>query len=121
MAAKGWSAAEVAKEIAAEEHLRSIDWSHPDLLKLSDAARLIYAALIDGCSDEARETLIGVDLVWQNRDVYTTSPASDERKGTCEEICHAVRELTEGGLLLLLDDRTIHGGWVRRPWAELPS
>lgn len=108
------------QELLAEERVRSIDWSHAALRSLSDPARLIYASLVDGCSDEAKETIAGVDVVWRNREGYRRS-ASTERKSILETICTAVEELLDSGLLLLLDDRTIAGGWVRKPWEGLPS
>ena len=44
-----------------------IDWSQPRLSALSDAAKLIYACLVDGVSGTARETIDSIDLVWQQR------------------------------------------------------
>jgi hypothetical protein len=108
------------KELLADERVRSIEWTHPSLARLSDPARLIYASLVDGTSDEARETLAGVDVVWRNREGYRKA-ASHERKSVLETICCAVEELIANGLLLLLDERTITGGWVRKPWEGLPS
>jgi hypothetical protein len=108
------------QELLADERVRSIDWSHPSLTGLSDPARLIYASLVDGTSDEARETLAGVDVVWRNREGYRKA-ASHERKSVLETICCAVEELITNGLLLLLDEKTIAGGWVRKPWESLPS
>lgn len=118
----GRSIDEVAfeRELLADERVRSIEWSHPTLSGLSDPARLIYASLVDGESEEARETLAGVDVVWRNRAGYHKS-ASTDRKGVLETICSAVEELLSAGLLLLLDERTISGGWVRKPWEGLPS
>jgi hypothetical protein len=87
---------------------------------LSDPARLIYASLVDGTSDEARETIAGVDVVWRNREGYRKA-ASHERKSVLETICCAVEELISSGLLLLLDEQSISGGWVRKPWEGLPS
>lgn len=107
-------------ELFADERVRSIEWSHPSLAHLSDPARLIYASLVDGISEEARETLAGVDVVWRNRDGYRKA-ASHERKSVLETICCAVDELIGAGLLLLLDERSISGGWVRKPWEGLPS
>lgn len=108
------------QELLADERVRKIDWAHPALLGLTDPARLIYASLVDGASDEARETLAGVDIVWRNREGYRKA-ASTERKGILETICAAVEELLTAGLLILLDDSTISGGWVRKPWEGLPS
>lgn len=108
------------REMLADERVRSIEWTHPSLVRLSDPARLIYASLVDGCSEEARETLAGVDIVWRNREGYRKA-ASNERKGVLETICCAVEELVSAGLLLLLDETTISGGWVRKPWEGLPS
>jgi hypothetical protein len=111
---------ELEQELLADERVRAIDWSHPSLAVLSDPARLIYVSLVDGCSDEARETLAGVDLVWRNREGYRKA-ATVERRGVLETICRAVDELIASGLLLLLDEGTIAGGWVRKPWEGLPS
>ena len=108
------------QELLADERVRSIEWTHPALAGLSDPARLIYASLVDGTSDEARETIAGVDVVWRNRDGYRKA-ASHERKSVLETICCAVDELISCGLLLLLDERSISGGWVRKPWEGLPS
>lgn len=108
------------QELLADERVRSIDWTHPTLAQLSDPARLIYASLVDGASEEARETLAGVDVVWRNREGYRKA-ASHERKSVLETICCAVDELITAGLLLLLDERSITGGWVRKPWQGLPS
>jgi hypothetical protein len=111
------------QELLADERVRSIDWSHAALRHLSDPARLIYASLVDGFSDEAKETIAGVDIVWRNRDGYRKSASTDrnDRKSVLETICSAVEELLSAGLLLLLDERTISGGWVRKPWEGLPS
>lgn len=108
------------QELLADQRVRSIEWAHPALAGLSDPARLIYASLVDGTSDEARETLAGVDVVWRNREGYRKA-ASHERKSVLETICCAVDELITAGLLLLLDEKTITGGWVRKPWEGLPS
>jgi hypothetical protein len=108
------------QELLADQRVRSIEWTHPALVGLSDPARLIYASLVDGASDEARETLAGVDVVWRNREGYRKA-ASHERKSVLETICCAVDELIKSGLLLLLDERTITGGWVRKPWESVPS
>jgi hypothetical protein len=108
------------QELLADERVRSIDWSHPALSSLSEPARLIYASLVDGTSEEARETIAGVDVVWRNREGYRKA-ASHERKSILGAICSAVEELIANGLLLLLDETTISGGWVRKPWQSLPS
>jgi hypothetical protein len=120
MASRTIDDVEFEQELLADERVRSIDWSHPALAMLSDPARLIYASLVDGCSEEARETLAGVDLVWRNREGYRKA-ATTERKTVLETICGAVDELISTGLLLLMDERTISGGWVRKPWEGLPS
>jgi hypothetical protein len=122
MAAKAWIEDELASEMLAEERLRTIEWSHPSLASLSHPARVIYASLIDGCSTEAREMIAGVDLVWRNRAQYRdAATTTDDRRTIADSICGAVHELLSNGLLLLLDDRTISGGWVRRPWEGLPN
>ena len=102
--------------------IQEIQWAHPRLTRLSDAARLVYACLVDGCSGTARETLDSVELVWRNR--YKArerySGATDMREAL-DEICLAVEELIAAGLLILLDRRSILGGWVMRPWESSPS
>lgn len=111
-----------AAELLADERVRRIDWSHPALERLSDPARLIYASLIDGLSEEARETLAGVDVVWRNRDEYRKAASTTPgRRSVLDSICSAVDELIDAGLLLLLDERSVSGGWVRRPWEGPPS
>lgn len=120
MAARTTDDVTFEQELLADERVRSIEWTHPALLRLSDPARLIYASLVDGFSDEAKETLAGVDVVWRNREGYRKS-ASNERKSILETICAAVEELLDAGLLLLLDESTISGGWVRKPWEGQPS
>lgn len=104
----------------ADERVRKIEWAHPALVGLSDPARLIYASLVDGTSEEARETIAGVEVVWRNRDGYRKA-ASHERKSVLETICCAVDELISSGLLILLDDRSISDGWVRKPWETVLS
>lgn len=102
--------------------VQSIQWSHPAVAELSDAARLIYACLIDGCSATARETIDSVELVWRNR--YRSRERYAEvtpMRDALDEICLAVEELLDAGLLVLLDKGSIHGGWVRRPWEERPN
>lgn len=120
MASRSIDDVALEQELLADERVRAIEWTHPTLARLSDPARLIYASLVDGTSEEARETLAGVDVVWRNRDAYGKA-ASHERKSVLETICSAVDELITAGLLLLLDERSITGGWVRKPWESLPS
>ncbi len=102
--------------------LQKIDWRHRELARLSDAARLIYACFVDGCSAEAKETLAAVDLVWRNRTAYrnrvATSPA---RREALDEICLAVEELLARGLLLVVDRGSIANAWVRKPWEGMTS
>ena len=102
--------------------IQEIQWAHPRLTRLSDAARLVYACLVDGCSGTARETLDSVELVWRNR--YKArerySGATDMREAL-DEICLAVEELIAAGLLILLDRSSIVGGWVMKPWENPPS
>lgn len=104
------------------ERVEEIDWTHPRLLALSDAARLIYACLVDGCSSTARETLDSVELVWKNRyrarERYATAR---EMREALDEICIAVEELVSAGLLVLLDRSSIFNGWVMRPWESKPN
>ena len=102
--------------------IQEIQWSHPRLLPLSDAARLVYACLVDGLSSAARETIDSVDLVWRTR-YRARSRYADavEMRGALDEICLAVEELIAGGLLVMLDRTTIRHGWVMRPWETPPS
>ena len=96
-----------------------IHWAHPRLAGLSDAAKLVYACLVDGLSTTARETIDSVDLVWQDRHAiharYTTV-ATAARREAFWEICLAVEELLGEGLLVLLDRTSIKRGWVKKPW-----
>jgi hypothetical protein len=102
--------------------IQEIEWAHPRLTRLSDAARLVYACLVDGCSATARETLESVELVWRNRykarDRYVSAP---EMRDALDEICLAVEELIATGLLILLDRSSIFAGWVMKPWETPPS
>jgi hypothetical protein len=114
--------AELDKDRLGAERVQEIAWSHPSLSGLSDAARIIYACLVDGCTDEARETIVGIGTVWRDRESYSTGRfGTPERREAVLRICHAVEELLAAGLLLLLDDRDIAGGWVRKPWQGAPS
>ena len=102
--------------------IQEIQWSHPQLRRLSDAARLVYACLVDGCSSTARETLESVDLVWKNRyRARERYPRADEMRDALDEICRAVDELLAAGLLILLDRSSIFAGWVMKPWEMPPS
>ena len=85
--------------------IQEIQWAHPRLLRLTDAARLVYACLVDGCSSTARER-------------YTDAT---EMREALDEICLAVEELISAGLLILLDRGSIFGGWVMKPWQNRPS
>lgn len=120
MASRSIDDVALEQELLADQRVRSIEWTHPALTGLSEPARLIYASLVDGTSEEARETLAGVDVVWRNRREYRQA-AAHGRKSVLETICCAVDELIASGLLLLLDERSITGGWVRKPWEGLPS
>ena len=102
--------------------IQEIEWAHPRLERLSDAARLVYACLVDGCSGTARETLESIELVWQNR--YRARgqySRAGEMREALDEICLAVEELVAAGLLILLDCRSIFTGWVMKPWESPPS
>ncbi|MCL2776937.1 MAG: hypothetical protein FWD73_02960 [Polyangiaceae bacterium] len=102
--------------------VQAIQWSHPTVAQLSDAARLIYACLVDGCSSTARETIDSVELVWRNRcHARERYAGAAEMKDALDEICLAVEELLAAGLLVLLDRSSIQAGWVRRPWEDLPN
>ena len=97
--------------------IEQIDWQHPRLARLSDAARLVYACMVDGCSTTARETLDSVDLVWRNRyRARNRYGVANEMREALDEICIAVEELIANGLLVLLDRSSIFSGWVIRPW-----
>ena len=105
--------------------IQQIQWAHPRLVRLSDAARLIYACLVDGCSGTARETLDSVELVWRNRyrahERYAGATGATEMRAALDEICLAVEELIAAGLLVLLDRSSIFAGWVMKPWENAPS
>ena len=102
--------------------IQEIQWSHPRVTRLSDAARLVYACLVDGCSSTARETLDSVELVWRNRykarERYSNAA---EMRDALDEICVAVEELIAAGLLVMLDRSSILAGWVMKPWESAPS
>ena len=102
--------------------IQAIQWSHPRLRSLSDAARLVYACLVDGCSSTARETLESVDVVWRNRSrARQRYSRADDMRDALDEICLAVDELVAAGLLILLDRSSIFAGWVMKPWETPPS
>jgi hypothetical protein len=113
---------QVATEMIGAERVKEIDWSHPRLESLSDAARFLYACLVDGCSEQALDTIAGVDVLWRNRERYLSSGGGTApRRAALQTICGAVDELIGGGLLVLLDDKTLCGGWVQKPWQGLPA
>lgn len=98
--------------------IEEIEWSHPRLARLSDAAKLVYACMVDGVSSTARETIDSVELVWRRRHdsqlgAFAFETASRAARG---EICIAVEELIADGLLVLLDRTSIKSGWVIKPW-----
>jgi len=102
--------------------IQQIEWGHPRLARLSDAARLVYACLVDGCSATARETLDSVELVWRNRyKARERYAGATEMRDALDEICLAVEELISAGLLVLLDRSSIFGGWIMRPWENAPN
>lgn len=102
--------------------VREIRWEHPRLSPLSDAARVVYACLVDGCSTTARETLDAVDRVWRHRHWSRGWYASEaSTPDALDDICLAVEELLAEGLLVLRDRSTIVTGWVMRPWESDPS
>ena len=96
---------------------REIPWSHPALESLSEAARLIYACLVDGRSDTARATLRGVDVVWRNR--YSDRKEQLLDREAFDEICFGVQELLDAGLVLLRDAMSVQSAWIRRPWEPM--
>lgn len=91
-----------------------VPWAHPALARLGEAARLIYACLVDGRSDTAQATLRGVDVVWKNR--YRGSEKQILDRESFDEIRIAVQELVDAGLVLLRDSMSVRDAWVRRPW-----
>jgi hypothetical protein len=102
--------------------IQEIEWTHPRLRGLSDAARLVYACLVDGCSATAQETLDSVELVWRNRyNARERYAGAAEMREALDEICLAVEELLATGLLILLDRSSIFAGWVMKPWETPPS
>ena len=108
-------------DILGLERLVEIDWAHPEFSGLSDAARLIYACYVDRCSAQAVETIAAVDLVWRHREGFRRRAASSaERLAALDEICLAVQELVDRGLLLFDERSSLDRAWARRPW-ETPS
>lgn len=99
---------------------QEIPWSHPRLSGLGDAARLLYACMVDGCSETARETLASVDVVWRHRAAVQRGEARELREAIVEVLV-AVEELLDAGLLVMLDRTSILDGWVMRPWEAGPS
>lgn len=95
---------------------KEIPWAHPALASLSEAARLIYACVVDGRSDSAKATLRGVDVVWRNR--YSERRKELLDREAFDEICFAVQELIEARLLILRDAASVQSAWVRRPWLD---
>jgi hypothetical protein len=113
---------DVATEMIGAERVKEIDWAHPRLEHLSDAARYLYACLVDGCSEQALDTIAGVDVLWRNRERYRHDvERTEQRRAALETICGAIDELIGGGLLVLLDEHTLAGGWVQKPWQGLPA
>jgi hypothetical protein len=119
------ASASIDRDRLGVERAAQIDWSHERLQPLSDAARLVYACLVDGLSVAARDTIDSVDLVWRTRHQTRRSRRfalrETEMRETLDEICIAVEELVEEGLVILRDARTIRGAWVMRPWESSPS
>lgn len=101
-------------EAVTSTNAEEIPWAHPALEPLSEAARFIYACLVDRRSETARATLRGVDVVWRNRDGDRGRQLLGRE--AFEEICFAVQELLESGLLILRDANSVQTGWIRRPW-----
>jgi hypothetical protein len=113
---------DVSSEIIGAARVKEIEWTHPRLENLSDAARFLYACLVDGVSEQALDTISGVEMLWRNRERYTASGRpTEQRRAALETICSAVDELLDGGLLVLLDESTLSGGWVQKPWQGLPA
>ena len=107
------------------ERAAAIEWSHARLTPLSDAARLVYACLVDGVSLAARDTLDSVDLVWRTRHrirfAHRFALRESEMRETIDDICLAVEELVEAGLVVLGEAGTVRGAWAMRPWEGAPS
>lgn len=95
----------------AAEH---IPWAHPLLEPLGQAARVIYACLVDGRSEPARATLRGVDVVWRNR--FTGRRDALLGPEAHATICSGVQELLDAGLVILRSAVSVQDAWVRRPW-----
>ena len=93
-----------------------IPWAHPALATLSEAARLIYACMVDGRSDTAMATLRGVDVVWRNR--YSERRKDLLDRDSFDEICFGVQELVDARLLILRDATSVQSAWIRRPWID---
>ena len=96
-----------------------IPWSHPAVSELGETARLVYACLVDGRSETARATLRGVEVVWRNR--YSARRAELLDREAFDDICFAVQELVDAGLVILRDANSILDVWVRKPWEGRPS
>lgn len=115
-----------APEIDEHAILRAADipWSHPRLASLGRAARLIYACFVDRRSPGARETLESGELVWRDRHRLRRRKDSvddaDLRRAALE-VCDAIEELIERGLVVTRDTRGIADAWVVRPWESDPS
>ncbi len=101
--------------------VQQIEWSHASMRGLSDAARLIYACLVDGCSSTAKETIDSVELVWRNRYMARARYAERDMRRALDEICVAVEELIGAGLLVMLDDTSVRRAWIMRPWESMAS
>lgn len=105
--------------------MQEIDWEHPRLVPLSDAARLVYACLVDGVSGAALETIQSVDIVWQTRHRARHhrryALRDTDLRETLDDICLAVEELVDEGLLVLRDERSIRHAWVMKPWEQAAS
>jgi hypothetical protein len=104
-------------EPVASGRAKEIPWTHPTLARLSEAARLIYACLVDGRSETACATLRGVDVVWRNR--YSDRRRELLDREAFDEICFAVQELVDAGLLILRDATSVQNAWIRRPWEPM--
>jgi len=101
-------------ESIATGQAKDIPWTHPALAELSEAARLIYACLVDGRSEPAQATLRGVDVVWRNR--YSERRKQLLDREAFDEICFGVQELVDARLLILRDAMSVRNAWIRRPW-----
>ena len=66
-------------EPVASGRAKEIPWTHPTLARLSEAARLIYACLVDGRSETACATLREVNKRYPNASKAVKTKVSSEQ------------------------------------------